>query len=152
MPDRDPAAPPLLLTGAGGYVGGRLLRRLEEAGRRVRCMSRRPAEISARTAPATEVVGGDVHDPDSLAAALEGVNTAYHLVHSMSGRADCRTADRDGAAAFGAAARAAGVRRIVYLGGLGEGPDLSRHQASRQEVGATLAGSGFPPSSCARRS
>lgn len=143
--DRDPASAPLLLiTGATGYVGGRLLGRLEDAGRRVRCMSRRPAELAARTAPTTEVVEGDVQDPASLDAALAGVDTAYYLVHSMSGREDYRTADREGAAAFGAAARAAGVRRIVYLGGLGEGPDLSAHLASRQEVGATLAASGVP--------
>jgi uncharacterized protein YbjT (DUF2867 family) len=143
--DRDPASSPLLLlTGASGYVGGRLLARLERAGRRVRCMSRRPAEMSARTGPETEVVSGDVQDPSSLAAALEGVDTAYYLVHSMSGREDYRTTDREGAAAFGAAARDAGVRRIIYLGGLGAGPDLSGHLASRQEVGATLAASGVP--------
>ena len=144
-PDRDPtAAPPLLLTGASGYVGGRLLTRLEEAGRRVRCMSRRPDQLAARTAPSTEVVRGDVTEPASLVNALEGVEVAYYLVHSMSGDADYRTADREGAAAFGAAALAAGVRRIVYLGGLGHGEDLSGHLASRQEVGATLAASGVP--------
>lgn len=142
--DRDPDSPLLLLTGASGYVGGRLLSRLEESGRRVRCMSRRPAELSARTAPQTEVVAGDVGDPGSLAAALEGIDTAYYLVHSMGGGQDYRRADRDGAAAFGAAARDAGVRRIVYLGGLGDGPGLSAHLASRQEVGATLAASGVP--------
>lgn len=143
--DADPAAEPLLLVaGASGYVGGRLLTRLEEEGRRVRCMSRRPDEMAARAAPDTEVVAGDVHDPASLTEAMRGVDVAYYLVHSMSGSADYRTADREGAEAFGAAARAAGVRRIVYLGGLGRGPGLSGHLASRQEVGATLAASGVP--------
>ncbi len=144
-PDRDPTSPPpLLLTGASGYIGGRLLARLEQEGRPVRCMSRRPEQLSARTAPTTEVVRGDVNEPDSLADALSGIETAYYLVHSMSGASDYRTADRNGAAAFGAAARAAGVRRIVYLGGLGEGAGLSEHLASRQEVGATLEASGVP--------
>ena len=143
--DSDPPpAPLLLLTGASGYVGGRLLARLEQEGRRVRCMSRRPEQMGARTAPSTEVVRGDVHDPASLADALDGVDTAYYLVHSMSGGDDYRTADRRGAAAFGTAARAAGVRRIVYLGGLGCGTGLSGHLASRQEVGVTLAASGVP--------
>jgi uncharacterized protein YbjT (DUF2867 family) len=133
-----------LLTGATGYVGGRLLGRLERRGGRLRCMSRRPAELSARTAAATEVVAGDVREPASLDACLAGVDTAYYLVHSMAGSGDYRTTDRAGAEAFGAAARAAGVRRIVYLGGLGDGPGLSGHLESRQEVGRALAASGVP--------
>jgi uncharacterized protein YbjT (DUF2867 family) len=136
--------PLLLLTGATGYVGGRLLPRLEASGRRVRCMTRRPEQMEPRVAPGTEVVAGDVGDPGSLRAAMEGVDTAYYLVHSMSGAADYREADRAGAEAFGAAAREAGVRRIVYLGGLGHGENLSGHLASRQEVGRTLAASGVP--------
>ena len=139
-----PSGALLLLTGASGYVGGRLLERLEQAGRRVRCMSRRPGQMAGRTAPTTEVVEGDVEDPASLTAALEGVDTAYYLIHSMSGGAGYGEVDRAGAAAFGAAARAAGVRRIVYLGGLGEGDGLSRHLSSRQEVGHVLAASGVP--------
>lgn len=146
---QDPTPTPpsgglLLLTGASGYVGGRLLERLEQDGRRIRCMSRRPEQMAARTAPTTEVVAGDVADPDSLAAALEGVDVAYYLVHSMAGDTDYGEADRTGAQRFGAAARAAGVRRIVYLGGLGRGPDLSSHLESRQEVGRILAASGVP--------
>ncbi len=89
-------------------------------------------------------MAGDVEDADSLAAALAGVDTAYYLVHSMSDRADYSRTDREGAERFGAAAREAGVRRIVYLGGLGGGPSLSGHLASRQQVGATLAASGVP--------
>ena len=143
--DPTPAPPSgglVLLTGASGYVGGRLLERLEQAGRRVRCMSRRPDQMAARVAPGTEVVRGDVQDPESLRAAMEGVDVAYYLVHSMSGDRDYRRTDREGALAFGAAAREAGVRRIVYLGGLGSGDDLSPHLASRQEVGRILAASG----------
>ena len=139
----DPSAPPLiLLTGATGYVGGRLWARLERDGRRLRLMTRRPGQLAAQVAPSTEVVRGDVKEPASLRAALAGVNTAYYLVHSMASGTDYREADRRGAEAFGAAARAAGVRRIVYLGGLGHDADLSGHLASRQEVGRVLAGSG----------
>jgi uncharacterized protein YbjT (DUF2867 family) len=140
-----PPAPLVLLTGATGYVGGRLLERLEGDGWRLRCMSRRPDELRARTAPGTEVVRGDVADPASLEAALADVDVAYYLVHSMASGADYRDADRRGARAFGDAARRAGVRRIVYLGGLGAGGrDLSGHLSSRQEVGRILAASGVP--------
>jgi uncharacterized protein YbjT (DUF2867 family) len=150
MPDADDPAPTstrgplILLTGASGYVGGRLLTRLERAGRSLRCMTRRPGQLAARTAATTEVVAGDVGDPASLRAALEGVDVAFYLIHSMAGRDDYHRADREGAEAFGAAARDAGVRRIVYLGGLGHGDDLSGHLRSRQEVGRVLAASGVP--------
>ena len=137
-----PSGGRLLLTGASGYVGGRLLERLEQAGHRIRCMSRRPEQMAARVAPTTEVVAGDIKDAESLRAAMRDVNVAYYLVHSMSGGSDYRQADREGAEAFGAAASEAGVRRIVYLGGLGEGDDLSPHLESRQEVGRVLAQSG----------
>ena len=143
-PAPRPPGRPILLTGATGYVGGRLLGHLEGRGARLRCMSRRPAELAARSAPSTEVVQGDVRDPESLRACLEGIGVAYYLVHSMAAGADYRAADREGAEGFGAAAREAGVRRIVYLGGLGEGPGLSEHLASRQEVGRALAASGVP--------
>ena len=138
----SPDAPLILLTGATGYVGGRLRSRLERGGRRLRLMTRRPAELRARVAPATEVVRGDVGEPATLDAALAGVHTAYYLVHSMAGGTDYRDADRRGAEAFAAAAARAGVRRIVYLGGLGSEGRLSGHLASRQEVGRALAGAG----------
>ena len=138
-PQPTTASGPVLLTGATGYVGGRLLGHLEALGVPLRCMARRPGVLRARTAPGTEVVYGDVADPRSLDAALAGVDVAYYLIHSMSGAADYRRADREGAEAFGAAARAAGVRRVVYLGGLGDGPGLSPHLASRQEAGRALA-------------
>src|ERR1700736_4896279 len=91
---------PILLTGASGYVGGRLLRRLEETGWPVRCLSRRPEVLTARVAPGTEVVRGDVLDRDSLDGALEGVHTAYYLVHSMGGDGDFEELDRRGALNF----------------------------------------------------
>jgi uncharacterized protein YbjT (DUF2867 family) len=134
----------ILLTGATGYVGGRLRRALEADGRRLRCMARRPEYLRPRVAEGTEVVAGDVLQPESLAGALKGVDTAYYLIHSMAAARDYASNDRRGAESFARAAREAGVRRIVYLGGLGEGVGLSRHLASRQEVGRILRDSGVP--------
>ncbi|MGI9659846.1 MAG: SDR family oxidoreductase [Gaiellaceae bacterium] len=130
-----------LLTGASGYVGGRLLSTLEGSGVSVRCLARRPANLSGRVAPSTEVVQGDVLVPESLGPAMEGVEVAYYLVHSMAAHDDYAKKDRQASEAFARAAREAGVRRIVYLGGLGRG-ELSPHLASRQEVGRILRGSG----------
>jgi uncharacterized protein YbjT (DUF2867 family) len=107
-------------------------------------MARRPESLRSRVAPATEVVAGDVLDPESLVGALGGVHTAYYLVHSMASSRDYAANDRRGAESFAEAARVAGVRRIVYLGGLGQGERLSRHLASRQEVGRILRQSGIP--------
>ena len=134
----------ILVTGASGYVGGRLLQALEARGRRVRCMARHPAHLAARVAVGTEVVPGDVLDPASLPPALAGVHTAYYLIHSMATSGDYDARDRRGAEAFARAARDAGVRRIIYLGGLGHGERLSRHLESRQEVGRRLRVSGVP--------
>lgn len=134
----------ILLTGATGYVGGRLLRQLEEQACRVRCLARRPEHVRRRTA---EVVPGDVFQADTLARAMVGVETAYYLVHSMGSTGDFENQDRRAAENFGAAARAAGVKRIVYLGGLGAdrgGGGLSPHLRSRQEVGEVLRASGVP--------
>jgi uncharacterized protein YbjT (DUF2867 family) len=134
----------ILLTGATGYVGGRLLRRLEGSGRQVRCLTRRPAALATRVADGTEVVAGDVLDAASLRRAMDGVEAAYYLVHSMETSTKFEALDRTAARNFAEAARAAGVRRIVYLGGLGSGDRLSPHLASRQEVGAILRASGVP--------
>jgi uncharacterized protein YbjT (DUF2867 family) len=137
----------VLLTGVSGYVGGRLLPRLEQRGIPVRCLARRPEFLTGRVGPRTEVVQGDVLQPGTLAAALEGVHTAYYMVHSMGspGSEGFEQRDRLGAENFARAARAAGVRRIVYLGGLGdEEGELSPHLRSRHEVGSILRASGVP--------
>ena len=139
------AAPLVLVTGATGYVGGRLVPVLEAAGVRLRCLARRPADLSARVARTTEVVEGDLTDSASLDRALEGVDVAYYLVHSMGAHGDYRETDRSAARNFGDAARRAGVRRIVYLGGLASGDEaLSKHLESRIETGEVLRGSGVP--------
>ena len=134
----------ILLTGATGYIGGRLLPILEGAGARVRCLARRPAYLRPRVGPGTEVVEGDLLHPASLPPALEGMTAAYYLVHSMGAGGPFAAADRRAAEEFAAAARAAGVERVVYLGGLGRGDALSPHLASRQEVGSILRESGPP--------
>jgi uncharacterized protein YbjT (DUF2867 family) len=132
-----------LIAGASGYVGGRLLKALELRGENVRCLARTPQFLASRVAATTEVVRGDVLDRHSLDNAMDGVRTAYYLVHSM-GVADFEKVDLLGATNFAAAAVKAGVERIIYLGGLGEGDDLSPHLRSRQEVGRILRSSGIP--------
>jgi len=134
----------ILVTGATGYVGGRLWRRLETEGRRVRCLGRRREVLASRVGAGTEVVEGDVLQPETLTPALAGVDTAYYLIHSMGSGQDFEEQDRVAASNFAAAARQAGVRRIIYLGGLGHGGDLSPHLRSRHEVGEVLRESGVP--------
>jgi len=134
----------VLLTGASGYVGGRLCRALEAAGQPLRCMARRPEYLGSKVASSTEVVAGDVLDPASLPDVLRGVHTAYYLIHSMAAARDYAEQDHQGAVHFAQAARDAGVRRIIYLGGLGDGEHLSRHLSSRQDVGRVLRDSGIP--------
>jgi uncharacterized protein YbjT (DUF2867 family) len=128
----------VLIAGASGYVGGRLLHALENRGQRVRCLARYPDALRERVAPTTEVVGGDVLDPQSLPAAMADVHTAFYLVHAMASANSFEREDRVAAQNFASAAAAAGVRRIVYLGGLGHGNNLSAHLRSRQEVGNIL--------------
>ncbi|MEO5632850.1 SDR family oxidoreductase [Gaiella sp.] len=120
-----------------------MLHALEARGERVRCVSRRPEYLRPSVAATTEVVKGDVLKPETIVAALEGVDTVYYLVHSMSSSRPFAEEDRVAAGSFGEAARAAGVRKVIYLGGLGHG-DLSPHLASRQEVGEILRSSGVP--------
>ncbi len=138
----------VLIAGATGYVGGRLLRVLAERGERLRCLARQPEVLRARVPAGVEVLKGDCLDASSLAPVLEGVDAAYYLVHSMGAHGDFAERDRQAARNFGNAARKAGVRRIVYLGGLGvedpSGSDLSEHLRSRHETGAILGESGVP--------
>ncbi len=138
-PERDPE--PILLTGASGYVGSHLLDELLARGRRVRALVRDPD--SADLPPAVQRFKGDAVKGEGLAEALEGVRTAYYLIHSMGRGAnpsdDFAKRDRAAAVNFGEAASAAGVERVVYLGGLGPtGPDASIHLRSRHEVAELL--------------
>jgi uncharacterized protein YbjT (DUF2867 family) len=144
MAAQDSDEPLVLLTGATGYVGSRLLDLLQAEGLRVRCLARTPAKLEGRTGARTEVVGGDLLDRDSLREALRGVAVAYYLVHSLETKGSYAQEDRDAATWFAAEARAAGVGRMIYLGGLGSGDDLSEHLTSRQEVGRILRESGVP--------
>jgi uncharacterized protein YbjT (DUF2867 family) len=134
----------VLLTGATGYVGGRLLPALEAEGHQVRCLARNPGYLAPRVGGNTEVVGGDLLDPASIADALQGVEAAYYLAHALGSTGDFEELEHRAARNFGEAAKRAGVKRIIYLGGLGHGEGLSRHLASRQETGRILAASGVP--------
>ncbi len=135
----------VLLTGASGYIGGRLLKALERAGRSVRCLARRPEHLRSRVAPTTEVVQADCLDRPSLTPAMSGIHTAYYLVHSMGSHGKFEQEDRQAATNFADAARDAGVQRIIYLGGLGDREQaLSAHLRSRHEVADILRDSGIP--------
>lgn len=141
----DPS-PLILVSGSTGYVGGRLVPRLLECGYRVRCLARDPGRLAGREwAARVDTVGGDVLNPQSLTTALTGVSAAYYLIHSMAGGKDFHQRDLTAARNFGAAARQAGVKRLIYLGGLGDPEtNLSHHLRSRQETGAALGEAGVP--------
>jgi uncharacterized protein YbjT (DUF2867 family) len=136
----------ILVTGATGYVGGRLVPRLLASGHRVRCLVRDADRLQGRDwLPEVEVVAGDVGSPGDLQEALAGVETAYYLVHSMAGGAGFHERDVAAARGFARAAAKAGVSRIVYLGGLGDPhTDLSDHLRSRQATGDALREAGVP--------
>ena len=134
---KDP--PSILLTGATGYVGGRLLKRLENLGHRFRCLSRHPEYLRNRVGQSTEVVYADMLDPDSLKAAMMENSTAYYLVHSMGSVGSFEDKDRKSAENFAKVAQECGVKKIIYLGGLGDSSiKLSPHLQSRHEVGQVL--------------
>jgi uncharacterized protein YbjT (DUF2867 family) len=134
----------VLLAGATGYVGGRLIPLLEKRLVKLRCLARNPEKLRPHVKETSEIMQGDVLDVASLDQAMRGVHTAYYLVHLMSGSKDFERDDRQAATNFADAAKRAGVRRIIYLGGLGDdtNPDLSPHLRSRHEVGNILRESG----------
>lgn len=130
----------VLVAGSSGFVGRRLCPALQAAGHSVQAMTRHPDTYSGAGTP----VYGDVHEADSLAAALAGCDAAYYLVHSL-GDADFTRRDADAAREFARAAADAGLSRIIYLGGLGDdGDDLSEHLRSRREVEHLLGSAGVP--------
>ena len=135
----------ILLTGATGYIGGRLLPILAAAGWRVRCLARQPENLLPRVPDGVDVVRGDLLDVASLRSALTGVEQAFYLVHSMGATGSFEEQDRQAAENFAMAAQAAGVKRIIYLGALGMADEeLSAHLRSRHEVGARLRASDVP--------
>ncbi len=138
-----------LVTGASGYIGGRLVPELLQQGHRVRCLARTPGKLRDHPwVKHAETVQGDVTDPESVAAALRGVDVAYYLVHALGTGSGFEDTDREAARTFAEQARIAGVRRIVYLGGLTPRnvPErsLSPHLRSRAEVGEIFLGSPVP--------
>ncbi|MFF9814974.1 SDR family oxidoreductase [Streptomyces sp. NPDC014006] len=138
-----------LVTGASGYIGGRLVPELLDAGHRVRCLVRTPRKLRDHPwADRVEIVPGDVTDAASVARAMAGVDVAYYLVHALGSGRDFERTDRAAAGVFGEQARRAGVRRLVYLGGLTPygvpEAHLSPHLRSRAEVGRILLDSGVP--------
>lgn len=138
--------PRVLITGATGYIGGRLAPRLLQAGYRVRCLVRDPLRMQGRPwLDQVELIQGDVLHPETLTAAMADVTAAYYLIHSMASGRDFRERDLLAARQFGQAAAAAGVKQIIYLGGLGDpSTELSHHLRSRQETGVALREAGVP--------
>jgi uncharacterized protein YbjT (DUF2867 family) len=147
--ERRPCAGSLcLVTGATGYVGGRLVPELIAAGYRVRIIARHPQGLHDRPwSDQVDIVAADASDPNGVRRALEGVDVAYYLIHAL-GTADFERTDRDTARTFAAAARDANVARLVYLGGLVPAAvptsELSPHLRSRDEVASLLLDSGVP--------
>ena len=136
----------ILVTGATGYIGGRLVPRLIEQGYAVRVLARDPSRLTGRRwLSQVEVVRGDVLEPETLVDAMAGVWTAYYLIHSMRGNRDFHDRDVTAARHFSQMAKQQGVQRIIYLGGLGDPESqLSEHLRSRQKTGDTLRESGIP--------
>jgi len=144
-----PQPKPILVTGASGYIGGRLVPRLLDEGHRVRCLARSPKKLEHRPwaqREGVEIVAGDAEVRADLERAMTGCGAAFYLIHSMiAAGMDYARHDRELARRFASAAETSGIERIVYLGGLGEtGSDLSQHLASRREVENALASSRVP--------
>ena len=138
----------ILVAGATGYIGGRLIPALLDAGHEVRGLARTPGKLAGRvfaSDPQFTAVGGDVLERETLDEPLAGVDAAYYLVHSLGAGSDFRERDIDAATNFAQACAAAGVARIIYLSGLGgEGDELSEHLESRQATGDALREAGVP--------
>jgi uncharacterized protein YbjT (DUF2867 family) len=148
MTDEDRTAP-ILVAGATGYIGARLIPRLLQAGYRVRALARIPAKIGSRSwtsHPNLEILKADVLDRDSLTAACQGCRAAYYLVHSMNPTSDdFARSDREAAGNMVVAAQAGGLERIIYLSGLGDEDEaLSKHLSSRTEVADILRAGKVP--------
>ncbi len=136
----------ILVTGATGYIGGRLVPLLIASEHTVRVLVREPRKLARRNWPAVEVIQGDVLIPETLHRSLEGIEVAYYLVHSLTTSGEnFSELDKIAATNFAIAAKSAGVKRIIYLGGLGiTGSDLSEHLRSRHQTGAALRSTDIP--------
>ncbi len=136
----------ILIAGATGYIGGLLLERLRENEEAIRCLARTPSKLDHLQETGVEVVQGNVLERDSLTPALQHVDTAYYLIHTMGAGGDFHERDVRGARHFAEVAAEQDVKRIIYLGGLAreEGVELSEHLKSRQEVGRVLGSTGVP--------
>lgn len=134
----------ILITGATGYVGGRLLKKLESEGYSLSCLARRPDYLKNKVAAHTEIVQGDLLDSHSLEKAMTGIEIAYYLVHSMGSKGVFEEEEQRSAENFSRAAQKAGIKKIIYLGGLSHAKELSAHLKSRRQVGEILRMSGIP--------
>jgi len=135
----------IAVTGATGYIGGRLVPQLLAEGHEVVCLARRPEKLADRSwADDVDIRGADLLDSSGLDEAFAGCDVAYYLVHSMGSGSGFEEADHTAATNVASAARTAGLRHIIYLGGLGADDELSAHLASRHDVGRALASGGVP--------
>ena len=142
-PGHEGLAPLVLVTASSGYIGRNLVAPLEAAGYRVRAAARSPKKLVGIVSPSMEVVTADAFDVAAVTASLDGVHTAFYLIHTLGEGADYAKRDREAAEIFAHAAAEAGVHRIVFFGGLGVAEEnLSEHLASRHEVGRVLASTG----------
>lgn len=132
----------ILITGATGYIGGRLVKCLEHKDYEITCLARRPEYLEKKVGNNTKIIKGDLLKPHTIEKALKNIDIAFYLVHSMASNGDFEELDREAAYNFGKAAKQNNIHTIIYLSGLGKGKDLSPHLKSRQEVGDILRSSG----------